>query len=170
MEFVGVVISCQEYSLSMNKSALDAIPTTTTIAVSVIIAAALIALPMASTGKVAFAVNQTKSGNNTGGSTTGGIKASILQGAPNLGDKAFSPNPINVKVGGTVTWTNKDTIGHTVTSGTGPSDPNKGKEFDSGLSTLLTPGKTFSHTFNTAGAFTYFCQVHPTMMGKVVVS
>ena len=87
-----------------------------------------------------------------------------------MGDKAFSPNPINVKVGGTVTWTNKDTIGHTVTSGTGPSDPNKGNEFDSGLSTLLTPGKTFSHTFNTAGAFTYFCQVHPTMMGKVVVS
>jgi len=153
----------------MNKTACSAMPTTT-IAVAIFIAAALIALPMASTGKVAFAVNQTKSGNNTGGNTTGGTKASIVPGAPTMGDKAFSPNPINVKVGGTVTWTNKDTIGHTVTSGTGPSDPNKGKEFDSGLSTLLTPGKTFSHTFNTAGAFTYFCQVHPTMMGKVVVS
>jgi len=140
----------------MNKTALDAMPTMTTIAVSIFIAAALIALPMASTGRVAFAVDQTK--------------ASIVPGAPTMGDKAFSPNPIDVKVGGTVTWTNKDTIGHTVTSGTGPSDPNKGKEFDSGLSTLLTPGKTFSHTFNTAGMFAFFCQVHPTMMGKVVIS
>ncbi len=108
------------------------------------------------------------SGNNTGGNTTSGTNASIVPGVS--ADKSFSPNPINTKVGGTVTWTNKDTIAHTVTSGTGPIDPNKGKEFDSGVSTLLTPGKTFSHTFNTAGEFTYFCQVHPTMIGKVVVS
>jgi len=112
------------------------------------------------------------SGNTTGGGAnmTKGIQASLVPGASTLANKAFSPNPINVKVGGSVTWTNKDSIIHTVTSGTGPSDPNKGKEFDSGISTLLTPGKTFSHTFNTAGEFTYFCQVHPTMMGKVVVS
>ena len=114
--------------------------------------------------------NTQANGNNTAGNTTGGINASIVPGASTLAGKAFSPNPINVKVGGTVTWTNKDTIAHTVTSGTGPSDLNKGKEFDSGISTLLTPGKTFSHTFNTAGEFTYFCQVHPTMIGKVVVS
>jgi len=107
-------------------------------------------------------------GNNTVGNTTIGINASIVPGVS--ADKSFSPNPISTKVGGTVTWTNKDTIAHTVTSGTGPIDPHKGKDFDSGLSTLLTPGKTFSHTFNSAGEFTYFCQVHPTMIGKVVVS
>jgi len=44
----------------MKKTALGAISTTTTIAVSVIIAAALIALPIASTSKVAFAVEYTK--------------------------------------------------------------------------------------------------------------
>lgn len=114
--------------------------------------------------------NTQTNGNNAAGNTIGGINASIVPGASTLAGKAFSPNLINVKVGGTVTWTNKDTIAHTVTSGTGPSDPNKGKEFDSGISTLLTPGKTFSHTFNTAGEFTYFCQVHPTIIGKVVVS
>ena len=107
---------------------------------------------------------------SAGTNSTGGKNVSIVPGASTVADKAFSPNPINVKVGGTVTWTNKDTIAHTVTSGTGPIDPNKGKEFDSGLSTLLTPGKTFSHTFNTAGEFTYFCQVHPAMIGMVVVS
>src|SRR5947209_3718681 len=127
------------------------------------IAVASVSAQQNSTGAITQA-----SGNNTGGNTTSGINASIVPGVS--ADKSFSPNAINTKVGGTVTWTNKDTIAHTVTSGTGPIDPNKGKEFDSGLSTLLTPGKTFSHTFNTAGEFTYFCQVHPAMTGKVVVS
>jgi len=105
-----------------------------------------------------------------GTNSTGGISVSIVPGAATLADKAFSPNPINVKVGGTVTWSDKDTTApHTVTSGTGSSDPNKGKEFDSGLSTLLTAGKTFSHTFKTAGEIPYFCIIHPTMVGKVVV-
>ena len=107
---------------------------------------------------------------NITAASAGGKDVSIVPGAAAL-DKAFSPNLINVKVGGSVTWIDKDiTVSHTVTSGTGYNDPNKGKEFDSGLSTLLTFGKTFSHTFNTAGEIAYFCQIHPTMVGKVVVS
>ena len=102
--------------------------------------------------------------------STSGKNISIVSGASTLSDKAFSPNPINVKVGSSVTWTNKDAVAHTVTSGTGPSDPNKGKEFDSGLSALLAPGKTFTHTFKTGVEFPYFCQIHPTMVGKVAVS
>jgi plastocyanin len=98
--------------------------------------------------------------------------ASIVPGASTLADKAFSPNPINVKVGDSVKWTNDDTQFHTVVSGS-PNDSAKGKEFDSGLSgpnALTTKGKTFSHTFAKAGEFPYFCQLHPTMVGKVVVS
>ena len=102
--------------------------------------------------------------------STGGKNVSIVPGASTLADKAFSPNPINVKVGGNVTWTNKDNVAHTVTSGTGPSDPHKGKEFDSGLSTLLAPGKTFSQIFKTGGEIPYFCQIHPTMVGKIALS
>jgi Copper binding proteins, plastocyanin/azurin family len=68
-------------------------------------------------------------------------------------------------------WTNDDSQAHTVTSGTDSSDPNMGKEFDSspGLNTLLSTDQTFSHKFTTAGEFPYFCQLHPTMVGKVVV-
>ena len=105
---------------------------------------------------------------SSGTNSTSGDSVSIVPNASTMADKAFMPNPLNAKVGDKVTWTNKDTTLHTVTSGTGPSDPNKGKEFDSGLSTLA-PSKTFSHTFNTAGEFPYFCQLHPTMVGKVVV-
>jgi plastocyanin len=102
----------------------------------------------------------------------GGTKVLIVPGAGTLGDKGFSPNPIHVKVGDTVTWTNVDNMEHTVTSGTGPSDRSKGKQFDSGLSgpTVLTAGKTFSHQFTKAGESPYFCQIHPTLVGKVVVS
>ncbi|HZD34572.1 MAG TPA: hypothetical protein VE130_05160 [Nitrososphaeraceae archaeon] len=55
-------------------------------------------------------------------------EVSIVPGAANLGDKAYSPNPINIKVGDTIRWTNDDTSDtpfHTVTSGTGPDDENK---------------------------------------------
>ena len=99
-------------------------------------------------------------------------KASIVSGASTMGDKSFSPNPINVKVGDTVTWTNNDGQAHTITSGTGPNDPNKGKDFNSspGFNPLLVPGKTFSHKFTKVGEFPYFCQLHPSSVGKVVVS
>ncbi|MGC2382036.1 MAG: hypothetical protein WA631_02870, partial [Nitrososphaeraceae archaeon] len=41
----------------------------------------------------------------------------IVKGAATLGNKAFSPNDIKIKVGSTVVWTNNDNNIHTVTSG-----------------------------------------------------
>ncbi|MGA9841418.1 MAG: plastocyanin/azurin family copper-binding protein [Nitrososphaeraceae archaeon] len=104
----------------------------------------------------------------TNGTLAGQNNVSILPQVP--ANRSFSPNVINVTIGDTVTWTNHDVIPHTVTSGTGPSDLNKGKEFDSGLSTLLQPGKMFSHKFTRAGEFPYFCQLHPAMTGTVMVA
>ena len=116
--------------------------------------------------------NSSNSSSMTPTNSTGGNSVSIVPNASTMADKAFAPNPLNAKVGDTVTWTNKDTTFHTVTSGTGPSDTTHGKAFDSGLSgptALTTQGKTFSHKFITAGEFPYYCQLHPTMVGKVVV-
>jgi plastocyanin len=79
-------------------------------------------------------------------------------------------DPIKVKVGQKVIWTNNDSVQHTVVSGTGPNDPNSGKDFDSGLTKLINPHATFEHTFTKAGTFPYYCQLHPTMTGKVIVS
>src|ERR671933_898756 len=124
-----------------------------------------LALVMAS-GVIAFA------SVSVSAQQSGGSKVSIVEGASTMADKAFDPSPANVKVGDTVTWTNNDSTPHTVTSGTGSSDPNMGKDFDSspGLKTLLAPKQTFEHKFATAGEFAYFCQVHPNKVGKVVVS
>jgi plastocyanin len=105
------------------------------------------------------------------GNNGSGTKVSIQEEASEMGDQAYDPNPVKVKVGDTVTWTNDDSQPHTITSGTDSSDPNMGKAFDSspGLATLLSTDQTFSHKFTTAGEFPYFCQLHPTMVGKVVV-
>lgn len=130
----------------------------------------------ANSANAANATNATKASTtnatnaSVGTTLAGGTAVSIVPGASTLASKAFSPSPVTVKVQNSVTWTNKDNVAHTITSGTGPSDPNKGKEFDSGLSSLLTPGKTFTHTFKTSGEIPYFCQLHPTMVGKVTIS
>ena len=100
------------------------------------------------------------------------VQATIVPGASTLTDTAYSPNPIQAKVGQEVKWTNEDSAMHTVTSGTaGGADV--GKAFDSGLqgpSALTAKGKTFEHKFDAAGEFPYHCTLHPAMVGKVVVS
>jgi plastocyanin len=99
------------------------------------------------------------------------VQATIVPGASTLTDTAYSPNPIQAKVGQTVVWTNDDSAFHTVTSGSvGAADA--GKAFDSGLAgptALTAKGKTFEHKFDTAGEYPYFCTLHPAMVGTVTV-
>jgi plastocyanin len=45
------------------------------------------------------------------------LDISIVPGSSSLTDTAFQPNPVQVRVGDTVTWTNDDSQPHTVTSG-----------------------------------------------------
>lgn len=91
---------------------------------------------------------------------------SIPANAATMGDKAYSPNPVEVKVGGGVTWTNDDSQIHTATSGAaGSSDA--GSVFDSGI---LSPGATFDFVFDKAGTYDYHCTMHPQMVGTVTVS
>ncbi len=79
-------------------------------------------------------------------------------------NECWSPPEISVGVGETVTWSNDDTAAHTVTSGSAVDGPDD--IFDS---SLFLAGTTFSHTFNEAGTFEYFCMVHPWMAGTVIV-
>ena len=92
----------------------------------------------------------------------------MVKGATTLGDKAYSPNHIKIKAGSTVTWNNNDNIVHTVTSGM-PNSQNAGEAFDSGLTSLIMPSKEFSHKFTEIGEFSYFCRIHPTMVGTIEV-
>jgi plastocyanin len=83
-----------------------------------------------------------------------------------LGEKAYDPNPLIASPNTTISWHNKDHILHTATSGLGMEDNNKGKEFDSSI--IIADG-TYFHTFSKLGIYPYFCILHPTMIGKVVI-
>jgi plastocyanin len=90
----------------------------------------------------------------------------IPMNAATMGDKAYSPNPIDVKVGEGVTWTNDDSQIHTATSGAAGS-ADAGSVFDSGI---MSPDATFDFVFDTAGTYDYHCTMHPQMVGTVNVS
>jgi plastocyanin len=81
---------------------------------------------------------------------------------------AFNPPTITIHVGQTVVWRNDDTAPHTTTSGSCSGNvctPTPG--WDSGT---LNPGQSFSHTFDMAGTFSYYCRIHgEVMQGTVVV-
>jgi plastocyanin len=98
------------------------------------------------------------------------VQAIAKSGSSSLTTDAYDPNPININVGDTVIWTNRDSQPHTVTSGI-PSEGPDGK-FDSSpnFSPLWNPGQTFSHTFTEAGEFPYYCGLHPNMVGTVIVA
>ena len=69
----------------------------------------------------------------------------------------FQPAELKIKVGTTVTWTNRDDIPHTVVSA--------GKFRSKALDT----DDKFSFTFTNAGDYKYFCSLHPHMTGMIKV-
>ena len=80
---------------------------------------------------------------------------------------AFSPKQINVKVGDTVRWINRDEFLHTVTSGEVDGPENIADDrFDEDLQEA---GSEATVTFDEAGTFTYFCKQHNAMDGVVIV-
>lgn len=83
-------------------------------------------------------------------STTGGNTV-LMQ------DFKFQPAEITIKKGETITWINKDSAKHDVTS----------KTFVSGL---LSIDQSFLQTFNEVGTFDYNCTQHPNMTGQVIVT
>ena len=96
---------------------------------------------------------------STGGAPTGTASAPVAGDQVSIDNFAFAPATLTVKVGGTVTWTNRDEEPHTVAA-------NDGSFHSPGMGT----GATFSHTFPTAGTFDYVCSIHPMMHGTVVVT
>ena len=70
----------------------------------------------------------------------------------------YSPVPLTVKVGTTVTWINHDDIPHTV-------DSTQGKFKSAALDT----DDKFEFRFTEAGEYPFYCRIHPKMTGKIVV-
>ena len=87
----------------------------------------------------------------------------ILLKSTNLGDGAFSPNPVRVPVGGRVVWKNDDVMEHDMV-GEAKQGPCAFKSGPLGF------GKRFSHSFFKKAICDYYCALHGrTMRGQVIV-
>lgn len=73
----------------------------------------------------------------------------------------FGPEEVTIDAGGSVEFVNLDAFDHTVTAAEDSS-----LEFDSGA---IGQDETFEQTFDEAGTFDYFCEIHPTMRATVTV-
>jgi plastocyanin len=71
-----------------------------------------------------------------------------------IDDLAFTPAEIEVKVGDTVEWVNKDIFDHTAT-------------VKDGWDVNIPAGTSASLVIETAEAVEYYCRYHPNMTGKV---
>ena len=102
--------------------------------------------------------------------TTGspGTPLTILEGSSIQGSPSYDPATLTVKKGDKITITNKDTLPHTVTSGTGPTDPNSAKQFDTSIIEAGATADIETTNINPA-EYPFHCTVHPYMMGKLVV-
>lgn len=76
---------------------------------------------------------------------------------------AFNPVNKTISQGTTITWINKDSFAHTVTSG-----PRNGPN---GLFDKRNIGKnaSFNYTFENEGTYPYYCDIHPGMSGTITV-
>lgn len=102
--------------------------------------------------------NNTVTAPSTNNQTNPGTSASSLKNTVGIENFAYSPSTITVKVGDSVTWTNKDGVGHSATA-----DDNS---FNTGV---LSQNQSGSVTFSKAGTYPYHCSVHPSMHGTVIV-
>lgn len=69
----------------------------------------------------------------------------------------FSPTELNLQVGDTIEWINKDVIAHTATARNGAWD------------VMIPAKKTTSQVLTKAGVFDFYCRFHPNMKGKMTV-
>jgi amicyanin len=86
-----------------------------------------------------------------------GPVAAAADASVSIRDFAFQPATVTVRVGDTVTWTNRDDVVHNVQWSGGSSSPD------------LENGESYSRTFTSTGVFSYICGPHPFMTGSVRV-
>lgn len=103
-----------------------------------------------------------------GAGAPAGASLTILEGSSVQGNPAYEPDPLTVSAGDAVEVSNQDTVPHTVTSGSGPEDPETGSQFDT---SIIDAGATAQvDTANlAAGDYPYYCSVHPYMLGTLTV-
>jgi len=96
------------------------------------------------------------------------VTINILEGSVTQGNPDYEPDATVATRDALITWVNQDSTLHTATSGTGLSDPESAKLFDS---KFLGPGVEFSIPAADIGVgeHQYYCMVHPYMMSTLTI-
>lgn len=112
---------------------------------------------------------ETKPADARGGADSSGSTVSIS-------GLTFKPSSLEVEAGTTVEWVNEDDVAHTVTSGRQGEQAapgvNEGKDpkpdglFDY---SLAGAGDAVTFTFDEAGTYPYYCDIHRQMVGEIIV-
>jgi plastocyanin len=92
--------------------------------------------------------------------TSSSSKDTVATNSVAIKNYLYGPETATVKAGDTVTWTNQDSVHHTVTTDSG----------DGPKSADMNQGQTYSYAFKTAGTYKYHCEIHPSMHGTVTVT
>ncbi|MFA6410620.1 MAG: cupredoxin domain-containing protein [Candidatus Buchananbacteria bacterium] len=71
---------------------------------------------------------------------------------------AFNPDKLEIKVGTIVKWTNQESADHTIMGG------------PDWQSDVLKQGESFMTIFKKAGTYSYYCSLHPSMKGTIIVT
>lgn len=106
-------------------------------------------------------------GGGGGGKDDKGAKAPPPSGPQSgqatisIANFAFTPQPLVVKPGTKVTWTNNDTSIHDIKDTSPLATP---------VSQSLSKGDTFAITYGQPGTYKYECGIHPYMSGSVEVA
>lgn len=80
-----------------------------------------------------------------------------------MSGNCFTASVLRVDLGDTVTWHNQDEVEHTVTG----ADVRSGRGW--GDFEPILKGEQVSYAFEESGIFLYYCQLHPGMIGAIVV-
>ncbi|MGV8872026.1 MAG: cupredoxin domain-containing protein [Rhodococcus sp. (in: high G+C Gram-positive bacteria)] len=82
----------------------------------------------------------------------------VAENQVTVADRMYSPQSLTISVGDTVTWVFADKgMAHNVVAD------------DESFRSQVMPTGQFTHTFDTAGTFTYHCTPHPDMTATIIV-
>ena len=131
------------------------------------IVAVILVVVLAVGGWAVYDHNKTKTNtssstqNTTNTTSSSSSSQAAMTGSIDIKNMMFTPSQITVAKGGTVTWTNNDSVAHTVVddlSNVGVPSSND-----------IQPGSIYSFKFTKTGSFQYHCSIHPSMRGTIVV-
>lgn len=127
--------------------------------------AALVPAAVAAGGLLAACGGGSSSSGSSGGGTTVNMTDALK----------FEPASVTIKKGETVTWKNTGSLVHTATcdpsKAANPADVNLPSGAQPWNSGDVAAGKSWSHKFDVAGTYKYFCIPHESggMIGTVTV-